>query len=120
MRTLITIALLVATAAALAREPSTSAYAGQEARTIKALSAEDIELIDAEARLDGLFASKQIDAQALSASLERIAELQAELRHTHLQAHLEQTRLLSAAQTARYIELRGYGRPQNQTMHEHH
>ena len=68
MRTLITIALLVATAAALAGEPSTSAYAGQEARTIKALSAEDIELIDAEARLDGLFASKQIDAQALSAS----------------------------------------------------
>ena len=179
MRTLITTTLLVATAAALAGEPSTSQYAGQEARTIKALSAEDIEalrtgqgmgfakaaelngypgpahvlalaeqlqltpeqlaktrdieasmrakaktvgaeLIDAEAQLDNLFASKQIDDRALDASLHHIAELQSELRHTHLQAHLEQTALLSAAQTARYIELRGYGEPQNQMLHEHH
>ena len=179
MRTLITAALVIATAAAHAAEPSTSAYAGQEARAIKALSAEDIEalrtgqgmgfakaaelngypgpahvlalaeqlqltpeqlaktrdieasmrtkaktvgaeLIDAEARLDNLFASKWIDDQALNASLQRIAELQSELRHAHLQAHLEQTAVLSAAQTVRYIELRGYGKPQNQMLHEHH
>lgn len=179
MRTLITAALLIATAAAHAGEASTSAYAGQEARTIKALSTEDIEalrtgqgmgfakaaelngypgpahvlalaeqlqltpeqlsktrdieaamraraktlgaaLLDAEAQLDALFASKQIDDRALTASVQRIGELQSELRRTHLEAHLEQTALLSTAQTARYIELRGYGHPQDHTMHEHH
>ena len=179
MRALITAALLATIAAAHAAEPAPSPYAGQEARTIKALSAEDIEalrtgqgmgyakaaelngypgpahvlalaeqlqltpqqlsktrdieasmrtkaktigaeLIDAEAQLDNLFAAKHIDARALNASLQHIAELQSQLRRAHLQAHLEQTSLLSAAQTARYIELRGYGQPQNQTMHEHH
>jgi len=179
MRTLISAALLATIAAAHAAEPVPSAYAGQEARTIKALSAEDIEalrtgqgmgyakaaelngypgpahvlalaeqlqltpeqlsqtraieasmrtkaktigaeLIDAEAQLDNLFASKQIDARALDASLQHIAELQSQLRRAHLQAHLEQTSLLSAAQTARYSELRGYGQPQNHTMHEPH
>ena len=75
---------------------------------------------EAEAQLDGLFASKHINDRALNASLRHIAELQSLLRRAHLQAHLEQTSLLSAAQTARYIELRGYGQPQNQTMHEHH
>ncbi len=179
MRTLITAALVIATAAAHAAEPATSPYAGQEARAIKALSAEDIEalrsgqgmgfakaaelngypgpahvlalaeqlqltpeqlaktrdieasmrakaktvgaeLIDAEAQLDNLFAAKRIDDRALNASLQHIAELQSELRHAHLQAHLEQTAVLSAAQTARYIELRGYGQPQNQMLHEHH
>jgi Spy/CpxP family protein refolding chaperone len=179
MRTFITAALVIATAAAHAADPATSAYAGQEARTIKALSAEDIEalrsgqgmglakaaelngypgpahvlalaeqlqltpeqlaktrdieasmrakaktvgsaLIAAEAQLDNLFASKRVDDRALNASLQHIAELQSELRHAHLQAHLEQTALLSAAQTARYIELRGYGHAQNQMLHEHH
>jgi hypothetical protein len=57
---------------------------------------------------------------ALNASLHHIAELQSELRHAHLQAHLKETALLSAAQTARYTELRGYAHPQNQIFHEHH
>jgi hypothetical protein len=179
MRALITAALLATTAAAHAAEPAPSAYAGQEARSIKALAAEDIEalrtgqgmgfakaaelngypgpahvlalaeqlqltaeqlaktrdieasmrakaktigaeLIDAEARLDGLFVSKQIDDRSLQASLQHIADLQSELRQAHLEAHLQQTALLSAAQSARYVELRGYGQSQNQTMHEHH
>ena len=135
MRTLITAALVIATAAAHAAEPATSlALAEQLQLTPEQLAkTRDIEasmrakaktvgaeLIDAEAQLDNLFASKRIDDQALNASLQRIAELQAELRHAHLQAHLEQTAVLRAAQTARYIELRGYGNPQNQMLHEHH
>jgi len=150
MRTLITTTLLVATAAALAGESTHSPYAGQEARSIKALSAEDLEalrtgqgmgfakaaelngypgpahvlalaeqlqltpeqlaktrdieasmrakaksigteLIDAEAQLDSLFAYKRIDDRALQTLLQRIAQLQSELRQTHLHAHLEQT-----------------------------
>ena len=118
MRTLITTTLLAATAAALAEQLSKTrdieASMRAKAKTIGA------ELIDAEARLDNLFAYKRIDDQAMQTSLQRIAELQSELRQTHLHAHLEQATVLSAAQTARYIELRGYGQPQNQTMHEHH
>jgi Spy/CpxP family protein refolding chaperone len=78
------------------------------------------ELIDAEAQLDDLFVSRQIDDRALNASLQRIAELQSELRYAHLQAHLEQTALLTAGQTARYVELRGYRQSQNPMLHEHH
>jgi hypothetical protein len=125
MRTLITTTLLAATAAALAEQLQLTPEQLSKTRDIEAsmrAKAKTIgaELIDAEARLDNLFAYKRIDDQAMQTSLQRIAELQSELRQTHLHAHLEQATVLSAAQTARYIELRGYGQPQNQTMHEHH
>lgn len=179
MRILISTGLLFAATAAHPAEPVVSAYAGQQARTIKALSAEDVEalrsgqgmgfakaaelngypgpahvlaladdlrltpeqlsktraieaamrtrakalgaeLIAAEQELDTLFASKHVDVQSLNTSIARIGTLQAELRETHLAAHLDQASLLDAAQTARYIELRGYGQPQSQPAHEHH
>lgn len=37
-----------------------------------------------------------------------IAKLQAEIRAAHLQTHLKQTELLTAAQVDRYNTLRGY------------
>ena len=172
-------ALLLATVIARAGEPTASAYAGQEARSIKALSTEDIEalragqgmgfakaaelngypgpahvlaladqlhltaeqlartrsieasmrskakaigaeLIDAEAQLDTLFASKRVDHQSLNASLKHIGELQSALRQAHLEAHLAQTAVLDAGQTARYMELRGYEHPSTQGAHQHH
>jgi hypothetical protein len=67
------------------------------------------QLVDEERALDGQFASKSITAASLQSSLERIANLQAELRRVHLQTHLEQTALLSGAQIAAYSKLRGYG-----------
>jgi hypothetical protein len=67
------------------------------------------QLVDEERRLDELFARRAITVEALRASLQRIGALQAEIRATHLQAHLEQTALLSPHQVSRYAALRGYG-----------
>jgi Spy/CpxP family protein refolding chaperone len=89
---------------------------GQRARTEalfasmqREASALGARLVDEERALDALFASKQVDAARLADATQRIGALQAELRRVHLDAHLEQARILTAAQTARYVELRGYG-----------
>lgn len=66
-------------------------------------------LVEDERALDRLFASRTVDAASLASSLARIGELQGQLRRVHLQAHLEQTALLTPQQVAKYIELRGYG-----------
>jgi hypothetical protein len=170
-RIVLLVAGLLLSGAALAQagteEGSTSAYAGQEARAIKALSpaeqadllagkgmglakaaelngypgplhvlalASQLELtqaqqrdtealfqamqsraqalgsevVEAERALDVLFERKQIAQPQLSESLARIGALQAQLRTVHLDAHLEQTRILTASQIAKYNELRGY------------
>jgi Spy/CpxP family protein refolding chaperone len=65
-------------------------------------------LVDAERELDASFASRTITPDALAAALARIADLQARLRGVHLEAHLEQLRLMTPAQVAPYVELRGY------------
>ncbi|MBI5612947.1 MAG: periplasmic heavy metal sensor [Gammaproteobacteria bacterium] len=66
-------------------------------------------LIDEEQKLDQLFVSRTVTPETLNAALERIAKLQAQLRQAHLEAHLTQTQILTPAQTAKYVELRGYG-----------
>jgi Spy/CpxP family protein refolding chaperone len=66
------------------------------------------QVVDAERELDALFASKQITRERLAAQLERIGALQAQLRAVHLEAHLEQARILTPDQTSRYAALRGY------------
>ena len=154
--------------------PPLSAYAGQEERTIKALSADEIRsllsgkgmglaraaelngyagpahvlelgaalaltpeqlaqtqalfaamerkarplgqaLVEAERKLDQLFANQAITPELLSRSLEDIGALQAQVRETHLEAHLAQIQILTPAQNKRYAALRGYtsqGEPQ--------
>jgi Spy/CpxP family protein refolding chaperone len=70
------------------------------------------ELVEAERALDRLFASRTVTVAALGPALARIGELQARLRQAHLEAHLEQTALLTAEQVAAYGRLRGYaGQP---------
>lgn len=66
------------------------------------------QLVAAEQSLDGLFASKRATEPALRELLARIGELQAKVRAAHLEAHLEQARILSVEQTALYAQLRGY------------
>lgn len=147
--------------------PPAPAYAGQEARDIKALSPEDINaylsgkgmglakaaelngypgpahvlelaaqldltseqrtktealrssmeskatllgraLVEEERKLDRLFATKAVSPESLAGSLSEIGALQAQIRGTHLEAHLAEARILTLAQTARYVELRGY------------
>ena len=76
-------------------------------------------LVDEERRLDTLFASKSISRNALSKALRSIASLQSDIRETHLRAHLEQTRILSEAQTMKYWQLRGYAESNSHSPHKH-
>lgn len=65
-------------------------------------------LIDKEQALDRQFASGTITRDSLRTSLQQIGQIQAEVRRSHLQAHLEQRAILTPAQIAKYDELRGY------------
>lgn len=65
-------------------------------------------LVEAERDLDQAFASKTLSRDSLATSVDSIGKLQSEIRAAHLQAHLEQSELLTAAQTAKYWHLRGY------------
>lgn len=77
-------------------------------------------VVDAEAALDAAFAAGTIEADGLRRRLHEIADLQADLRHTHLAAHLETRALLRAEQVARYDQLRGYGSGSgHQGRHDH-
>ena len=66
------------------------------------------QLVAAERALDQAFASRQIDAARLAAHTEGIGRLQALLRKSHLETHLQQTALLTPEQISRYAHLRGY------------
>lgn len=65
-------------------------------------------LVEKERELDRLFAGGGITDEDLRAALEEIGRLQAAVRQTHLQAHLEQRKILTQQQIVRYEELRGY------------
>lgn len=67
------------------------------------------EFVSAERDLDRLFATRTVTPQQLNEALARVAQAQAKLRGSHLQAHLEQVRILTPAQVAKYNSLRGYG-----------
>jgi Spy/CpxP family protein refolding chaperone len=73
-------------------------------------------LVEEERNLDKSFSLKTITPETLETSLKRIGTLQAQVRQTHLETHLAQAKILSPAQTAKYIELRGY----NSTGHGGH
>lgn len=75
-------------------------------------------IVAKERELDALFASGKIDEAKLQDSVGEIGRLQGELRAAHLRAHLEQKRILTPAQVARYDELRGYDRPEASMQHE--
>ena len=75
------------------------------------------QLVEAERRLDAAFASRQIDANTLAGMTQRIGTLQAQLRRAHLQAHMQQTSLLTPQQVTQYILLRGYGSTSPLTHH---
>ncbi|MBI3571788.1 MAG: hypothetical protein HY082_11935 [Gammaproteobacteria bacterium] len=65
-------------------------------------------LVEKERELDRLFAGGGITSEDLRVALETIGRLQAEVRWTHLQAHIEQRKILTPKQIAQYEELRGY------------
>ena len=83
------------------------------------------QLVQAERALDLAFSSHQVDTARLAAHTENIGRLQALLRKSHLETHLQQTALLKPEQIARYAQLRGYtgaadaAAPSAPTLHKH-
>lgn len=69
------------------------------------------EVVEAERALDRAFAGRQVDAGSLSRLTADVGSRQARLREEHLRTHLDQTALLTAEQTRKYAELRGYASP---------
>ena len=77
-------------------------------------------LVEEERRMDAQFSSKTITPAKLETRLARIGNLQAQIRQAHLEAHLTQVNILSSAQIAKYVELRGYtGVGQGEHVHKH-
>jgi Spy/CpxP family protein refolding chaperone len=67
------------------------------------------DLIEAEKALDGAFIDGIVTPGILQTRLEAVEAVRADLRQTHLAAHLEVTPLLTNEQREKYDELRGYG-----------
>lgn len=67
-------------------------------------------IVDVERSLDGAFQSGQITERQLRDLTATAGRLQGELRATHLAAHLEARRLLTAEQIKKYDVLRGYSK----------
>lgn len=67
-----------------------------------------VKLVAAEVAMDSAFRHRHVKPESLTQMVGEIAGLQSELRNIHLQAHLEQTALLTSSQVSQYIELRGY------------
>jgi len=74
-------------------------------------------LIEQEAKLDRLFADREVTPANLNAATEEIGMTQVRLRQTHLKFHLAMMDVLSPAQVERYRELRGYGTKADQLHH---
>lgn len=65
-------------------------------------------LVDAERRLDALFAHRRADPALVDEATRAVGLLQARLRAEHLNTHLAQTALLNTEQIRAYDRLRGY------------
>lgn len=67
-----------------------------------------VQLIEKERELDKKFADESIDERTLGDLVVDIGVLEGKIRRVHLNAHLEQRKLLNEHQVVRYAELRGY------------
>lgn len=72
------------------------------------------QIIEAEQRLEAMFAEDRAAPAEMEALLMEIAGLRARLRGLHLNAHLEQAEVLSAEQIEQYMELRHSGEEQGE------
>lgn len=80
-----------------------------------------MDLIEAERELDHLFASRTATTALLETHLAKIGNLQAQVRGTHLAAHIAQAAILKPEQIAHYDKLRGYhNKRQHDSSHAGH
>jgi hypothetical protein len=87
------------------QEAATQALLDAHKRRARELGAA---LVEAERRLDALFAERKAAPDSVEQATRDVALLQARLRAEHLNTHLAQTALLDTQQAARYAVLRGY------------
>lgn len=78
------------------------------------------DLVQAERTLDQAFVKRSVDQASLKAMTQRIGELQAAIRESHLRTHLLQTAILTNKQVAQYNTLRGYDSQTPQTNNHQH
>jgi len=78
-------------------------------------------ILAAEAELNAMFAEGGVTGEAMEEKLAEIAELNAELRAVHLNAHLDQAALLTDAQKAAYQPMHqaGGARGERRQMRQH-
>ncbi len=77
-------------------------------------------IVDQERQLDRAFVSGDIVDESLRQRLNELARLQAELRYTHLRAHLTTRMALTTEQIKQYDALRGYGADTANVGEHHH
>jgi Spy/CpxP family protein refolding chaperone len=80
------------------------------------------DLVQAERALDQAFVNRSIDQAGLKSMTQRIGQLQAAIRESHLRTHLLQTAILTSKQIAQYNTLRGYDSqtPSSQNQNQNH
>lgn len=78
------------------------------------------QLVEAETRLDQLFAQGLARHESITPVLDRIASLQGSLRALHLETHLAQAKLLEPDQVDRYNRLRAQLRTSAGAPGHHH
>ncbi len=78
------------------------------------------ELVDTEKALDRMFNADGVDSTAALIAMKRAAELEAQIRWTHVSAHLVQNDILSPEQRLAYVRLRGYDENPKQDGNRQH
>lgn len=79
------------------------------------------EIVQLEEQLEKEFRSGKLQSKDLNTIVSKIAILRGKLRFTHLNAHIEQKKILNNEQIKHYDELRGYAHAQpGKHQHQHH
>ena len=76
-------------------------------RSMKAAARLGHWLVEAERRLNVLFAKGEADDEKITLLARRVGGLEAEIRLVHLRAHIEMRRVLTADQIKKYYQERG-------------
>ena len=77
-------------------------------------------IVELERNLDSAFRVGFVDEEKIASLTNALGALNADLRLTHLEAHLKTRRILTESQVATYTEARGYGLNSVNPLHRPH
>ncbi len=81
-----------------------------------------VKLVKLERDLEAMFDNQSVNEEKLRGALNQIAAVKANIRYVHLNAHIQQEKILAPSQAAIYSQLRGYvieGDAQTKQSHHH-